>query len=74
MNAILDVIISYFCLHDRVNFEITNSWGHRTQNGSWNGMVGMLDRQEIDIGGSPAIIVVERLDVVQYVMLSVDTK
>ncbi|CAL1685009.1 unnamed protein product [Lasius platythorax] len=52
-----------------ISFEITNSWGYRIENGSWNGMIGMLDRREIDIGGTASFLVPERLGVVQYIQL-----
>ncbi|XP_050465990.1 glutamate receptor ionotropic, kainate 5-like isoform X2 [Cataglyphis hispanica] len=56
-----------------VSFEITDSWGYRTENGSWNGMIGMLERREIDIGGTATFLVSERLGVVQYIQLYTHT-
>ncbi|XP_072743848.1 uncharacterized protein [Anoplolepis gracilipes] len=56
-----------------ISFEITNTWGYRAKNGSWSGMIGMLDRREIDIGGTPSFLVPERLGVVQYIQLYTHT-
>ncbi|XP_025995968.2 glutamate receptor ionotropic, delta-1 isoform X2 [Solenopsis invicta] len=56
-----------------ISFEVTNSWGYRTENGSWNGMIGMLERREIDIGGTGTFFVSERIGVVQYIQLYTHT-
>ncbi|XP_050462010.1 uncharacterized protein LOC126856989 [Cataglyphis hispanica] len=56
-----------------ISFEISNSWGYRTENGSWSGMIGMLERREIDIGGTATFLVAERLGVVQYIQLYTQT-
>nr|XP_012224408.1 PREDICTED: glutamate receptor U1-like [Linepithema humile] len=56
-----------------ITFDVTNTWGYRMENGSWNGMIGMLERREIDIGGTPTFLVPERLGVVQYVQLYTQT-
>ncbi|XP_070510165.1 probable glutamate receptor isoform X3 [Cardiocondyla obscurior] len=56
-----------------ISFEITDSWGYRSKNGSWSGMIGMLDRREIDIGGTATFLVPERIGVVQYVQLYTQT-
>ncbi|KAL6448314.1 hypothetical protein ACFW04_000338 [Cataglyphis niger] len=57
-----------------ISFETTNSWGYRTENGSWSGMIGMLERQEIDIGGTASFLVRERIGVVQYIQLYTHTQ
>jgi len=57
----------------RISFEITDSWGYRAENGSWSGMIGMLERREIDIGGTATFLVSERLSVVQYIQLYTKT-
>ncbi|GAB1861161.1 Glutamate receptor, ionotropic kainate 5 [Camponotus japonicus] len=56
-----------------ISFETTNSWGYRIENGSWSGMIGMLERHEIDIGGTVSFLVPERLGVVQYIQLYTHT-
>ncbi|XP_071629010.1 ionotropic receptor 75a-like isoform X1 [Temnothorax longispinosus] len=56
-----------------ISFEVTNSWGYRAENGSWNGMIGMLKRREIDIGGTATFLVPERIGVVQYIQLYTHT-
>ncbi|CAL1685006.1 unnamed protein product [Lasius platythorax] len=56
-----------------ISFEIIDSWGYRIENGSWSGMIGMLERREIDIGGTATFLVSERLGVVQYIQLYTQT-
>ncbi|KYN07283.1 Glutamate receptor U1 [Cyphomyrmex costatus] len=56
-----------------ISFEVTNSWGYRAKNGSWSGMIGMLERREIDIGGTATFLVPERIGVVQYIQLYTHT-
>ncbi|GAB1861159.1 Glutamate receptor U1 [Camponotus japonicus] len=56
-----------------ISFEITDSWGYRAENGSWSGMIGMLERRKIDIGGTATFLVSERLSVVQYIQLYTKT-
>ncbi|KYQ54484.1 putative glutamate receptor, partial [Trachymyrmex zeteki] len=56
-----------------ISFEVTNSWGYRSENGSWSGMIGMLERREIDIGGTATFLVPERIGVVQYIQLYTHT-
>lgn len=67
--------ISYsFISHNRISFEISNNWGHRNKNGSWDGMFGMLHRREIDIGGTGSYMLVERIPVVEYIQLYTRTR
>ncbi|XP_076648796.1 putative glutamate receptor [Halictus rubicundus] len=47
----------------------TKSWGYPTGNGSWSGMTGMVQRREIDIGGTGMFLIHERLDVVEYLQI-----
>ncbi|XP_071526994.1 LOW QUALITY PROTEIN: probable glutamate receptor [Panulirus ornatus] len=42
------------------------SWGGKLRNGSWTGMVGMLDRKEADIGLGPFGVSVTRAQVVDF--------
>lgn len=56
---------------DMFNFSLfvhrTNSWGYLGINSSdFDGMIGMLQRKEIDIGCSPAFYRVERMIAVDY--------
>lgn len=56
---------------DMFNFDLfirrTNSWGYLGINSSdFDGMIGMLQRKEIDIGCSPAFYRVERMIAVDY--------
>lgn len=64
--------IQYFCF--RISFEITNTWGYPNENGSWNGMTGMLERREIDIAGTPSFLVPKRISVVQHLQLYTHTR
>ncbi|XP_018396323.1 PREDICTED: probable glutamate receptor [Cyphomyrmex costatus] len=57
-----------------VSFEVTNSWGFLSKNGSWSGMFGMLQRREIDIGGTATFFVPERVGVVQFIQLYTHTR
>ncbi|XP_029171786.1 uncharacterized protein LOC114941093 [Nylanderia fulva] len=54
-----------------INFTIVDDCGKRLENGSFLGMTGMLDRHEIDIGGTAMYMVTDRIDQVQYVPLNV---
>lgn len=58
----------------RVSFNITDSWGYRGENGSWSGMIGMLERREVDIGGTTTFFIPQRIGVVQYIQLYTRTK
>lgn len=52
----------------RLSFNIANNWGHN-KNGSWDGMIGMLQRREIDIGGTGMFMLTERISVLEYIQL-----
>ncbi|KOX79272.1 Glutamate receptor U1 [Melipona quadrifasciata] len=52
-----------------IEFRVTDSWGYRDRNGTWNGMTGMLQRREIDIGGTGTFFIPQRIGVVDYVQL-----
>ncbi|XP_039304044.1 glutamate receptor U1 isoform X2 [Solenopsis invicta] len=51
-----------------LSFNIANNWGHN-KNGSWDGMIGMLQRREIDIGGTGMFMLTERISVLEYIQL-----
>lgn len=55
----------------RLEFTFSNTWGYLTENGSWDGVIGQLDRKEIDIGGTTTVILKARWDAVDYVAVSV---
>ncbi|XP_028045567.1 probable glutamate receptor [Monomorium pharaonis] len=57
-----------------ISLEITDTWGYRPKNGSWNGMIGMLNRREIDIGGTASFLIPERIGIVQFVQLYAHTR
>ncbi|CAD1476149.1 unnamed protein product [Heterotrigona itama] len=52
-----------------IEFRVTDSWGYRDKNGTWNGMTGMLQRREIDIGGTGTFFIPQRIGVVDYIQL-----
>ncbi|XP_011705083.1 PREDICTED: uncharacterized protein LOC105460334, partial [Wasmannia auropunctata] len=65
---------NYMWIHHLINrmnatvtFNISNSYGYN-KNGSWDGMVGMLQRREIDIGTS-IFMLAERIPVVEFIQL-----
>lgn len=58
----------------RVSFVFVDEWGTEFANGSWNGMVGMLQRREIDIGGTPILLRDARLHIIDHVQLYTRTK
>ncbi|KAK3913409.1 Glutamate receptor, partial [Frankliniella fusca] len=45
---------------------VTPSWGYPQRNGTFDGMIGMLQRSEIDLGVTPAVITKERLAVADF--------
>nr|AZQ24990.1 ionotropic receptor [Aphidius gifuensis] len=57
-----------------INFTVRDTWGYQDDNGSWSGMIGLLDRGEIDIGGTATFLVSSRIGVVDYVQLYTPTK
>ncbi|XP_031783663.1 glutamate receptor ionotropic, delta-2 isoform X1 [Nasonia vitripennis] len=57
-----------------VTYNVVNSWGYRDKNGSWNGMMGMLSRKEIDIGGTSMFLVGDRWADAHYIPLSTPTR
>lgn len=57
-----------------IDFRVTNTWGYRLENGSWNGLTGMLQRREIDIGGTATYLIQQRIGVIDYVQLYTRTK
>ena len=58
----------------RIDFRVTNTWGYRQENGSWTGLTGMLQRREIDIGGTGTYLIQQRIGVIDYVQLYTRTK
>ncbi|XP_028048173.1 glutamate receptor ionotropic, delta-2 [Monomorium pharaonis] len=52
-----------------VNIYVANDWGAYDNNGSWNGMIGMLQRREIDIGGTHVWLLAHRIHIVEHIQL-----
>lgn len=44
----------------------TDSWGYKQQNGHFDGLVGLLERKEVDFGSSPLLYKLDRMPVVDY--------
>ncbi len=42
------------------------SWGIPLGNGSWNGIVGMVQKKEVDIGVAPLAVTLERSEVIDF--------
>ncbi|XP_043594833.1 glutamate receptor ionotropic, delta-1-like isoform X2 [Bombus pyrosoma] len=57
-----------------IDFRVTNTWGYQQENGSWNGLTGMLQRREIDIGGTGTYLIQQRIGVIDYIQLYTRTK
>ncbi|XP_055382474.1 uncharacterized protein LOC129612739, partial [Condylostylus longicornis] len=51
----------------KLNLTTTNSWGYLI-NGTYDGMIGALIRNETDIGGSPIFYRLERAKVIHYTL------
>lgn len=45
----------------------TISWGYK-HNNTFDGMIGELEKKNVDIGGSPVFFRLERAEVVDYTM------
>jgi hypothetical protein len=50
----------------RLSLHTTNSYGYPTENGSYEGLVGLLQRNEVQLGVSAIRIWPSRLDVVDF--------
>ncbi|KAJ8675667.1 hypothetical protein QAD02_011453 [Eretmocerus hayati] len=57
-----------------LNYTISDNWGYRLKNGSYDGMTGYLHRKEIDVSGSSLIFLHERLEAAQFIGLSYPTR
>ncbi len=67
------LLVSYIKIYsDLSNFTLEwdmpadRSWGIPTGNESWNGIIGMIQRKEADIGVAPLTVSVERDEVVDF--------
>ncbi|KPJ04064.1 Glutamate receptor delta-2 subunit, partial [Papilio xuthus] len=64
-------------LQDMYNFSVavqrTNSWGY-SHNGSFDGLIGALQRREAEFGCSPVLFKINRAEVVDYVVPTWQTK
>jgi ABC-type amino acid transport substrate-binding protein len=50
------------------------NWGSVMRNGSWNGLVGMLTRHEVDVATANLIVTPERVDVVDFLAPILDIR
>jgi hypothetical protein len=53
--------------------KITNTWGYAI-NGSWTGLTGFLQREEVDIGSTGMFVLKERLSVVNFIAATTSTR
>ncbi|EEB11412.1 ionotropic glutamate receptor-invertebrate, putative [Pediculus humanus corporis] len=49
-----------------IEFKIQDAWGTPQKNNTWSGMIGDLQRKEVEIGGSPVFFQKSRLDIIEY--------
>jgi hypothetical protein len=49
-------------------------WGSDMLNGSWNGLIGMLTRHEVDVATANTIVTPERFAVVDFLAPLLDTR
>lgn len=50
----------------RPNITLSKSWGYITSDGSFDGLVGALQRKQIDYGSSPLFVRTDRAEVMEY--------
>jgi hypothetical protein len=52
----------------RTRFHVLNTknWGSRMPNGTWNGVIGMLTKDEADVSTTSLIATSERMEVVDF--------
>ncbi|CAG9853643.1 unnamed protein product [Phyllotreta striolata] len=69
------VLIGHFkdILNVTLNFTIESTWGYKV-NSSWTGMIGLLSRKKIDIGGTSLFFTEDRVDVIDYVAMITPTR
>ncbi|XP_069698811.1 uncharacterized protein [Periplaneta americana] len=56
-----------------VDMKVLDTWGYNV-NGSWDGLVGYLERGEVDIGASPLFVTKSRLLVLTYTFAATPAK
>lgn len=73
VNYILtNYLMSY--VNASINYSIVNSWGYKDdKSGEWNGMVGQLIRNEVEVGSSPLFMTIERIPLIQYIAMPTPT-
>lgn len=59
--------------YHRVTFNFIDSWGYKNATGHWDGMMGQLQRKEIDFGGTGIFLSQDRIGVVHYIPLTTPT-
>ncbi|KAJ8924530.1 hypothetical protein NQ315_007328 [Exocentrus adspersus] len=50
----------------RVDLHLSRSWGYKQKDGSFDGLVGALQRKQVDYGSSPLFFRSARMEVLQY--------
>ncbi|CAG2195718.1 GRID1 [Mytilus edulis] len=66
----LNYCSSVFDADDQHGYEITQpldgKWGAQMENGSWNGLIGQLERRDVDLVAAPVAVQISRENVVDF--------
>lgn len=55
-------------LNASAEYSIVSTWGYRDDaTNEWNGMVGQLVRNEVELGASPLFMTIERVSLIEYI-------
>ncbi|KAF0288029.1 putative glutamate receptor [Amphibalanus amphitrite] len=57
---------AFFDYHYTTRLSVDGQWGSQLGNGSWNGVIGMLERQEVDVGVTTLISTAPRRRVISF--------
>ncbi|XP_076349541.1 glutamate receptor ionotropic, delta-1-like isoform X2 [Tachypleus tridentatus] len=66
MANLLDILSTSLSFEYKVFIPPDRKWGRNMPNGSWNGMIGMLERKEVDVALGPFSITFGRNKVVSF--------
>ncbi|XP_022237910.1 probable glutamate receptor [Limulus polyphemus] len=66
MANLLDMLSTYVPFRYAIYIPSDHKWGIRSENGTWNGMVGMLQREEVDLALGPFTVTYERNEIITF--------
>ncbi|XP_076348381.1 glutamate receptor ionotropic, delta-2-like [Tachypleus tridentatus] len=66
MANLLEMLSTYVPFRYAIYIPSDHKWGIRLENGTWNGMVGMLQREEVDLALGPFTVTHERNEIVSF--------